>query len=177
MRNRKAFVGVDAHIDPYDARPYLRYAAANLPLPNGRTEASAPTGRCAFSLKMHTILRLHSAGESAASTPTDRLHCRCSLCDFDGAPCAGGASPSPALRRSPAQKRTAHRGGSFSYLFQHSFAPAGILSSTMMRFSFSSPCSVCTADSSIPQDSRPIILRGGRFTIATSVLPTRASGS
>ena len=33
MRNRTMFVGVDAHIDPHGARPFLRYVAANLPLP------------------------------------------------------------------------------------------------------------------------------------------------
>ena len=68
-------------------------------VPIGRTEASAPTGRCAFSPKMRAILRLHPAGESAASTPTDILRCRRSLCVFDCAFCAGGASPSPTLRR------------------------------------------------------------------------------
>ena len=58
-----------------------------------------------------------------------------------------------------------------------SFAPAGICSSTMMRCSFSSPSSVCTALSSIPQDSMPIIGLGGRLTIATRVLPINSSGS
>ena len=51
-------------------------------------------------------------------------------------------------------------------------APAGIASSSMSRFSFSPR----SADSSIPQLSCPIILRGGRFVTATSVLPTSASG-
>ena len=89
------------------------------------------------------------------------------------------AEQAPPLRYDAPRRKKGppRRGGSFSYLFQHSFAPAGILSSTMMRFSFSSPCSVCTVDRSMPQDSSPIILRGGRFTIATSVLPTSASGS
>ena len=36
-------------IDPRAARPFLQYVAANLPLPNGRTGSSAPTGRCAWS--------------------------------------------------------------------------------------------------------------------------------
>ena len=36
-------------IDPHAARPFLQYVAANLPLPNGRTGSSAPTGRCAWS--------------------------------------------------------------------------------------------------------------------------------
>ena len=35
----------------------------------------------------------------------------------------------------------------------------------MMRFSFSSPFSVWTAESSIPLLSKPIIFRGGRFTL------------
>ena len=80
-------------------------------VPIGRTEASAPTGRCAFSPKMRAILRLHPAGESAASTPTDILRCRRSLCVFDCAFCAGGASPSPTLRRNVA---TAQKQGLFS---------------------------------------------------------------
>ena len=36
-------------IDPHDARPFLRNAAANPRLPNGRTGSSAPTGRFAVS--------------------------------------------------------------------------------------------------------------------------------
>ena len=62
-------------IDRHNARPILRYIAANLPLPHGRTEASAPTKRCAVLPKMRAILRLRAAGESAASTPTDVLRC------------------------------------------------------------------------------------------------------
>ena len=59
---------------------------------------------------------------------------------------------------------------------QQSFAPAGMASSTISRCSFSSPFSLWTAEISIPQDWRPIILRGGRLIIATSVLPTSSSG-
>lgn len=59
---------------------------------------------------------------------------------------------------------------------QHSLAPAGIASSTITRWSFSSPCSVWTAESSMPQLSCPIILRGGRLIMATRVLPTSSSG-
>ena len=80
-------------------------------VPIGRTEASAPTGRCAFSPKMRAILRLHPAGESAASTPTNIFRCRRSLCVFDCAFCTGGASPSPTLRRNVA---TAQKQGLFS---------------------------------------------------------------
>ena len=47
MQIRFMFVGVDAHIDPHGARPFLRNVAANLPLPIGRTGSSAPTGCCA----------------------------------------------------------------------------------------------------------------------------------
>ena len=61
--------------------------------------------------------------------------------------------------------------------YQQSFAPAGMASSTMMRWSFSSPLSVWTAESSMPQLSWPIIFRGGRFTMATRVLPMSSSGS
>ena len=46
----------------------------------------------------------------------------------------------------------------------------------MMRFRTSCPFSVWVAESSIPQLSSPIILRGGRLTMATSVLPTSCSG-
>ncbi len=59
---------------------------------------------------------------------------------------------------------------------QQSFAPAGMASSTMIRCSFSSPFSVWTAERSMPQLSWPIIFRGGRFTMATSVLPISSSG-
>ena len=90
-------------IDPRAARPFLQYVAANLPLPNGRTEASAPTGRFAFSPMVFAILRLHTAGSMWASTPTDVLRCCRSLHDFADAPCAGGASPSPTLRRNTIQ--------------------------------------------------------------------------
>ena len=55
---------------------------------------------------------------------------------------------------------------------QQSFAPAGIASSSIRRFSLSS----FSADSSIPQDSRPIIFLGARLVQATRVLPTSSSG-
>lgn len=61
--------------------------------------------------------------------------------------------------------------------FQQSFAPAGMLSSTSSRCSFSSPFSVWTAEISMPQESWPIIFRGGRFRMATAVLPMRSAGS
>ena len=93
MQTRKTFVGVDAHIDPYDARPFLRYAAANLRLPNGRTEASAPTGRFTLPPMVGALLQLHPVGESTASTPTEILGCRHTLYDFAGAFCAGGQAP------------------------------------------------------------------------------------
>ena len=60
---------------------------------------------------------------------------------------------------------------------QHIFAPAGMASSSIMRFSFSAPFSLWTAEISMPQLSRPIIFRGGRLMIASSVLPTSCSGS
>ena len=63
------------------------------------------------------------------------------------------------------------------YLDQYSFAPAGIRSSTISRFRPSLPSSSCTAEISIPQESIPIIARGGRFTMAIAVLPIRSSGS
>ena len=80
--------------------------------------------------------------------------------------------PRPQARNSPAAAAKS--------LFrspQHIFAPAGMASSSMTRLSFSAPFSLWTAEISMPQLSRPIILRGGRLTIASSVLPTRASGS
>nr|DAL42362.1 MAG TPA_asm: hypothetical protein [Caudoviricetes sp.] len=49
MQTRTTFVGVDAALSPHTARPFLRYVAANLSLPHGRTGSSAPTGRCAGS--------------------------------------------------------------------------------------------------------------------------------
>ncbi len=63
-----------------------------------------------------------------------------------------------------------------SVLSQHSFAPAGMASSIIIRFSFSSPFSVWMADSSMPLDSRLIIFRGGRLVMATRVLPISSSG-
>ena len=61
--------------------------------------------------------------------------------------------------------------------YQQSFAPAGMASFSMRRFSFSSPFSLWTADRSMPHDSWPIIFLGGRLITAASVLPTSASGS
>ncbi len=63
--------------------------------PNGRTAASAPTGRFTFSPKMRAILQLHFAGSMWASTPTDVLRYRRLLCGFVGAPRAGGVEPCP----------------------------------------------------------------------------------
>ncbi len=60
---------------------------------------------------------------------------------------------------------------------QYSLAPAGMCGSTIRSCSFSSSFSLCSAESSIPQDSSPIIGRGGRLTIAISVLPISSSGS
>ena len=95
MQIRTPFVGVDAHIDPHNARPFLRYVAANLPLPHGRTGSSAPTGRCAGSPKMPAILQLPTAGSMWASTPTDVLRCRRLLYGIVGAFCAGGVEALP----------------------------------------------------------------------------------
>ena len=62
-------------------------------------------------------------------------------------------------------------------MVQYSFAPAGMWRSTMRRWSFSSPSSVWTAEISMPQDSMPIMGRGGRFRMAMQVLPMSSSGS
>ena len=55
---------------------------------------------------------------------------------------------------------------------QQSCAPAGTLSSSMSRLSLPS----FSAERSMPLEAMPIILRGGRFRIATTVLPTSSSG-
>ena len=71
-------------------------------------------------------------------------------------------------------------GGGFSLfqqLLQQSWAPAGTLSSSMMRCSSSLPSASRTAERSIPLDIWPIIFLGGRFRMATTVLPTSCSGS
>ena len=60
--------------------------------------------------------------------------------------------------------------------FQQSTLPTGMLLSSMTRCSSSLPFTMRTAESSMPQDSSPIILRGGRLTIAATVLPTSSSG-
>ena len=82
-------------------------------------------------------------------------------------------------RKVRAALRRKERGGEAAPFFwvQHILAPAGILSSSMTRWSFSSPFSVWTAEMSIPQLSWPIIFRGGRLTMASRVLPTSSSGS
>ena len=59
---------------------------------------------------------------------------------------------------------------------QQSFAPAGMASSSSSRCSFSSPFSLWTAEISMPQEGMPIIFRGGRFRMATAVLPMSCSG-
>ena len=60
---------------------------------------------------------------------------------------------------------------------QYSLAPAGMWSSTIRQWSFSTPSSWCTAEMIMPQESMPIILRGGRLVMAMRVLPTSSSGS
>ena len=59
---------------------------------------------------------------------------------------------------------------------QQSLAPAGMALSIMIRLSRSSPRSLWTAEISIPRLSKPIIFLGGKFTMATSVLPMSSSG-
>ena len=61
--------------------------------------------------------------------------------------------------------------------YQYSLAPAGMWSSTIRQWSFSTPASWCTAEMIMPQESIPIILRGGRLVMAIRVLPTSSSGS
>ena len=63
-----------------------------------------------------------------------------------------------------------------AFLIQQSTLPVGMESSSMTRCSSSLPFTMRTAESSMPQDSSPIILRGGRLTIAATVLPTSSSG-
>ena len=62
-------------------------------------------------------------------------------------------------------------------LSQQRRLPAGTESSSISRCSSSLPSASRTAESSMPQDSRPIIFRGGRFRMATTVLPMSCSGS
>ena len=86
---------------------FLRYAVANLPLHNGRTEASAPTERFSVSPMACAILRLHAAGSMWASTPTDALRgCR-SLYDFAIARCTEGASTPPRYTKNQQQLKAA----------------------------------------------------------------------
>ena len=60
---------------------------------------------------------------------------------------------------------------------QYSFAPAGMWGSTIRRWSFSSSPSLWMAESSMPQDSMPIMGLGGRLVMAMQVLPMSCSGS
>ena len=85
-------------IDPHGARPFLRYAAANLSLPNGRTGSSAPTEPFSVLPMVCAILRLHSAGRGR----TPPLRSRGKFYGF-------------ALARSNLQVRTAQS-------FRHGFA-------------------------------------------------------
>ena len=64
-----------------------------------------------------------------------------------------------------------------AWVSQYIFAPAGMWGSSMRRWSFSAPSSWWTALISIPQESMPIMGLGGRFVMATHVLPTSSSGS
>ena len=112
-------------IDPHAAHPFLRYVAAKLPLPYGRTEASAPTGHGACSLTAVAIMQLCPAGESAASTATGVLRCRRLAVRFCACILRGRGRTPPlrsrgkfygfALARSNLQVRTAQS-------FRHGFA-------------------------------------------------------
>ena len=68
-------------------RPFLRYAAANLPLPHGRTGSSAPTKCFTLSPMVRTILQLCTAGSMWASTPTNGLRICIGAFVFVGVPC------------------------------------------------------------------------------------------
>ena len=80
---------------PARRTPVFTIRCGKSSLPHGRTGSSAPTERCAFSPKMRAILRLRTAGSMWASTPTEILRSRRSLCDFAGARRAGGVEPLP----------------------------------------------------------------------------------
>ena len=95
MRMRRPFVGADTALSPHRARPFLRNVAANPQLPHGRTEASAPTRRCACSPKMRAILQVRTAGSMWASTPTEILHGRCLAARFCDCILRGGGRTPP----------------------------------------------------------------------------------
>ena len=76
----------------------------------------------------------------------------------------------PEKREGPPSEPSRKRAGRAAA--QQSCAPAGTLSSSMSRLSLPS----FSAERSIPLEAMPIILRGGRFRIATTVLPTSSSG-
>ena len=82
-------------IDPHGAHSFLRYAAANLRLPQRADRVVRPyRALCAFADGVCNFA-IAFCGSMWASTPTEILHgCR-SLCRFLGAPCAGGAEPRP----------------------------------------------------------------------------------
>ena len=82
----------------------------------------------------------------------------------ENVPHAAGKTGRPAERAFPETCRGAAA--------QQSCAPAGTLSSSMSRLSLPS----FSAERSMPLEAMPIILRGGRFRIATTVLPTSSSG-
>ena len=76
-------------------RPFLRYAAANLPLPHGRTGSSAPTKCFTLSPMVRTILQLCTAGSMWASTPTNGLRICIGAFVFCGCAVPGGQSHPP----------------------------------------------------------------------------------
>ena len=80
-------------------RNAFRFAA----LYRGRTEASAPTRRIRIRIGAFQF-PVHIAGPMWSSAPTEILRIRHHAYKFAIAPCAGGASPSPTLRRKT-QKR------------------------------------------------------------------------
>ena len=80
---------------PARRTPVFTIRCGKSSLPHGRTGSSAPTGRFTVSPMVCAILRLRAAGSMWASTPTEILRGRRSLCDFAGARRAGGVEPRP----------------------------------------------------------------------------------
>ena len=148
------------------------FGGADRPPPGRRVPSSAARGR---------ILRPRPRREPLPpgkwyqdSNPSVRLRRPAPFTQGSLIRCAVGANSIV-----PWKVRRKEGGGEAAPFFwvQHILAPAGILSSSMTRWSFSSPFSVWTAEMSIPQLSWPIIFLGGRLTMASRVLPTSSSGS
>ena len=82
-------------IDPHDTRPFLTIRCGKFAIAPRADRVVRPYRTFCVSAEHRAILQLPTAGESAASTPTDVLCFRRTLCDSVIASRAGGVEPRP----------------------------------------------------------------------------------